>query len=174
MCIQILLLTTGRATRTLNAILRAATPSPCALPSGHPSGGTAQRAPSVSLAPSHFLSDYGSGAVAASRSAGCCRAHLVKTRQDKKNTSAPPSLSSHAPTHNLSLTHSLSPLPALPPYPSISLTHVQEVSERTTESLPPAVAVHTMKVTTAENGAQVHAHGTYAHTRARARTHTHT
>ena len=32
MCIQILLLTTGRA--TLNAILRAATPSPCALPSG--------------------------------------------------------------------------------------------------------------------------------------------
>ena len=104
--LRIQMLTTGRATRTLNAILRAATPSPCALPSGHPSGGTAQRAPSVSLAPSHFLSDYGSGAVAASRSAGCCRAHLVKTRQDKKHTSAPPPFPlTHPHTSSPSLTH---------------------------------------------------------------------
>ena len=46
--LRIQMLTTGRATRTLNAILRAATPPRCALASGLPSGGTAQRAPSVS------------------------------------------------------------------------------------------------------------------------------
>jgi len=54
------------------------------------------------------------------------------------------------------------------------------VSERTNESLPPAVyghGVHAMKVTTAENGAQVHAHAsirTRASARARTHTHTHT
>ena len=120
-----------------------------------------------------FLSDYGPGAVAASRSAGCYRAHLVKTRQDKTHTSAPHPLSSHAPTSNLSLTHSLCPLPAPPRIP---LSHTRMCRRYQKEPLSlyrrPWCAHHESNHRRKwRPGARTREH---THTRARARAHTHT